>query len=83
MKQPADSLSYLKRHSEIAAELGDADSRCRACSGLALALDSLGMADKALDELSLVQAISEQAGDLLLQSQACRAMVTNTIILPM
>merc|ERR1711916_326520 len=43
---------------------------------MGLAYDSLGMADKALTELNLVQTISEQAGDLLLQSQACKAMGT-------
>jgi hypothetical protein len=73
--RPMDSLAYLRRYSEIAAELGDAESRCRACSRLAFALESLGMADKALEELSLVQAISEQAGDVFLQSQSYKAMV--------
>jgi len=75
LKRASESLPFLRKHSDIAAELGDADARCRSCSSLALALDSLGMSDKALEELSLVQAVSEQAGDLLLQSQACRAMV--------
>ena len=73
--RPMDSLAYLRRYSEMAAELGDAESRCRACSRLAFALESLGIADKALEELSLVQAISEQAGDLFLQSQSYKAMV--------
>lgn len=69
-------MPYLSRFSEISAERSDANARCRACSALAFAYDSLGLADKALDELSLVQTISEQAGDLLLQSQACKAMGT-------
>ena len=56
--------------------IGDAESRCRACSALALALDTLGLADKALVELKLVHSISEQAGDAILQSQACRALGT-------
>ena len=60
----------------ISADLGDAESRCRACSALALALDTLGLADKALVELKLVHSISEQAGDAILQSQACRALGT-------
>jgi hypothetical protein len=74
-KRPMDSVPYLRRYSEVAAELGDAESRCRACSRLAFALESLGITDKALEELSLVQAISEQAGDLLLQAQSYKAMV--------
>ena len=76
LDQPSESVSYLQKFSEISAELGDANARCRACSSLALAYDSLGMADKALTELNLVQTISEQAGDLLLQANACKAMGT-------
>ena len=75
LSKASESLPYLRRYSEIATELGEADSRCKASSALALALDALGMLDKALDELNLVQAISEQAGDLVLQLQACKAMV--------
>ncbi len=48
----------------------------QACSALSLALDSLGLADKALSELTLVHSISEQAGDMMLQAQACRALGT-------
>lgn len=73
---PNESLQYLRQHSQISADLGDAESRCRACSALALALDTLGLADKALVELKLVHSISEQAGDAILQSQACRALGT-------
>jgi len=73
---PTESLPYLRQHSQISADLGDAESRCRACSALALALDTLGLADKALVELKLVHSISEQAGDAILQSQACRALGT-------
>lgn len=76
LQKASDALPYLSRFSELAAELSDANARCRACSSLALVYDTLGLADKALDELSLVQTISEQAGDLLLQSQACKAMGT-------
>ena len=75
LSKASESLPYLRRYSEIATELGEANSRCKASSALALALDALGMLDKALDELNLVQAISEQAGDLVLQLQACKAMV--------
>lgn len=71
-----ESLPYLRQHSQISADLADAESRCRACSALALALDTLGLADKALVELKLVHSISEQAGDAVLQSQACRALGT-------
>lgn len=74
--KPDESLQYLRNHSQISADLGDAESRCRACSALALALDTLGLADKALVELKLVHSISEQAGDAILQSQACRALGT-------
>lgn len=74
--KPDESLPYLRNHSQISADLGDAESRCRACSALALALDTLGLADKALVELKLVHSISEQAGDAILQSQACRALGT-------
>ena len=73
---PQKSIAYLKQQSQIAADLSDAESRCAACSRLALALDQLGQADKALNELTLVHTISEQAGDLHLQSQACRALGT-------
>ena len=71
-----ESLPYLRSQSQIAADLGHAEGRCRACSALSLALDSLGLADKALAELTLVHSISEQAGDMLLQAQACRALGT-------
>mmetsp|Transcript_21238 Transcript_21238/g.29220 ORF Transcript_21238/g.29220 Transcript_21238/m.29220 type:complete len:487 (+) Transcript_21238:23-1483(+) len=71
-----ESLAYLRSQSQIAADLGHAEGRCRACSALSLALDSLGQADKALAELTLVHSISEQAGDMLLQAQACRALGT-------
>jgi tetratricopeptide (TPR) repeat protein len=71
-----ESLQYLRNQSQIAADLGNAEGRCRACSALSLALDSLGLADKALAELTLVHSISEQAGDVLLQAQACRALGT-------
>lgn len=56
--------------------IGDTEARCRACSSLAWALDSLGEDQRALAELSLVHSISEQAGDAYLQSQACRALGT-------
>ena len=55
---------------------GAATLLTRACSALALAFDSLGQADKALAELMLVSTISEQAGDIMLQAQANRALGT-------
>lgn len=70
------SLPFLRQHAQISADQGDAEARCRACSTLAYALDSLGENDKALEELKLVHLISEQAGDMHLQSQACRALGT-------
>ena len=73
---PSASLPYLRNHSQIAAGLGDAEGRCRACSNLAWALDMLGDDDGALAELTLVHSISEQAGDALLQAQACRSLGT-------
>ena len=69
-------IPYLKQQSQLAADLGHAESRCRACSALALAWDKLGQPEKALNELTLVHAISEQAGDAYLQAQACRALGT-------
>lgn len=69
-------ISYLKEQSQLAADLGHPESRCRACSSLALAWDKLGQSEKALNELTLVHAISEQAGDAFLQAQACRALGT-------
>mmetsp|Transcript_14803 Transcript_14803/g.14907 ORF Transcript_14803/g.14907 Transcript_14803/m.14907 type:complete len:447 (+) Transcript_14803:234-1574(+) len=72
----AASLPYLRNHSQIAADLGDAEGRCRACSALAWALDSLGDDESALTELTLVHSISEQAGDTYLQAQACRSLGT-------
>ena len=74
--EAAESIPYLRQQSQIAADSGNAESRCRACSALALAFDALGQADKALVELTLVSSISEQAGDVMLQSQACRALGT-------
>ena len=71
-----NSVSYLRQQSQIAADTSDAESRCRACSSLALAYDMLNQADKALDELKLVHTISEQAGDAALQAQACKALGT-------
>ena len=72
----AGALPYLEQHSEISTNIGDTEARCRACSSLAWALDSLGEDKRALAELSLVHSISEQAGDAYLQSQACRALGT-------
>ena len=72
----AESVPYLRQQSQIAADNGNPESRCRACSALALAFDTLGNADKALAELMLVSTISEQAGDIMLQSQANRALGT-------
>ena len=72
----AGALPYLEQHSEISTNIGDTEARCRACSSLAWALDSLGEDQRALAELSLVHSISEQAGDAYLQSQACRALGT-------
>lgn len=73
---PTLSLPYLRNHSQISADLGDAEGRCRACSALAWALDSLGDENGALEELTLVHSISEQAGDAYLQAQACQALGT-------
>lgn len=72
----AGALPYLEQHSRISTDIGDTEARCRACSSLAWALDSLGEDQRALAELSLVHSISEQAGDSYLQSQACRALGT-------
>jgi tetratricopeptide (TPR) repeat protein len=69
-------IPFLKAQSNLAADLGHPESRCRACSSLALAWDRLNQPEKALNELTLVHAISEQAGDAYLQSQACRALGT-------
>lgn len=74
--EAAGSIPYLRSQSQIAADNGNAESRCRACSCLALAYDSLGKSEQALGELTLVSSISEQAGDALLQAQACRALGT-------
>jgi tetratricopeptide (TPR) repeat protein len=72
----ASALPYLRNFSQIAADLGDAEGRCRASSALAWALDSLGDDNSALKELTLVHSISEQAGDAYLQAQACRSLGT-------
>lgn len=74
--EPQESLPFLRSQSQIAADLGYAEGRCRACSSLSVALDALGLADKALGELTLVHSISEQAGDVHLQAQACKALGT-------
>lgn len=74
--QAEESLPYLQEQSRLAADLGNAEARCKACSSLALALDSLGLSDKALNELTLVNSIAEQSGDSYLQAQACRALGT-------
>mmetsp|Transcript_9013 Transcript_9013/g.14955 ORF Transcript_9013/g.14955 Transcript_9013/m.14955 type:complete len:485 (-) Transcript_9013:727-2181(-) len=70
------SLPYLKQQAQISADLGNAEGRCRACSALALALDSMGQSDKALNELMMVVSISDDVGDSYLQAQACRALGT-------
>lgn len=70
------SLQYLREQAQIAADLGHAEGRCRACSALALALDTLGQSDRALAELMLVHTIAEQAGDSYLQAQVCRSLGT-------
>lgn len=70
------SLPYLRQQSQISADLGNAEGRCRACSSLALALDSMNQSEKALHELNTVMAISEEVGDHYLQAQACRALGT-------
>lgn len=70
------SIPFLKEQSQLAADLGHPESRCRACTSLALAYDQLGYQDKALAELTLVHSISEQAGDIFLQAQACKALGT-------
>lgn len=75
-QEAAGAIPYLRCQSEIAADNGDAESRCSACSSLALAYDALGQPEKALVELTLVSSISEQAGDIILQAQACRALGT-------
>lgn len=69
-----ESLSYLVQQSNITADMGFAEGRCRASSALALAYDQLGKSDKALTELTLVHDISEQDGDILLQSKASKEL---------
>lgn len=76
MGQVQESIPFLKEQSQITWDLGDPAGRCRACSSLAYAYDSLGLSDKALNELNLVNSISEQSNDTLLQSQACKALGT-------
>lgn len=70
------SIPYLMQQSQITADMGFAEGRCRACSSLAFAYDTLNKPDKALSELALVHSISEQAGDMLLQAHACRSLGT-------
>ena len=72
----AKSIIYLTEQCQIAQEMGNAEGKCNACSGLALAYDLLGQGEKALVQLSAVHSISEQTGDLMLQSKACRALGT-------
>lgn len=74
--EPQRSLPYLRQQSQISADLGNAEGRCRACSALALALDSMGQSEKALGELMLVVSISDEVGDSYLQAKACRALGT-------
>ena len=69
-------VPYLRQQSQISADLGNAEGRCRACSSLALALDSMSQPDKALAELNTVMTISEEVGDHYLQAQACRSLGT-------
>jgi tetratricopeptide (TPR) repeat protein len=71
-----ECIPYLRNQSQLAADLGNPEARCRACSALALAFDLLGQPDKALTELQLVHTISEQSGDAYLQAHACRALGT-------
>jgi tetratricopeptide (TPR) repeat protein len=74
--QITESIPHLKIQSQLAADLGNPEARCRACSALALAYELLGQAEKALTELQLVHTVSEQSGDQYLQAQACRALGT-------
>lgn len=74
--QIQESIPHLKLQSQLAADLGNPEARCRACSALALAYELLGQQDKALTELQLVHTVSEQSGDSYLQAQACRALGT-------
>lgn len=74
--QVNESIPHLKIQSQLAADLGNPEARCRACSALALAYELLGQPDKALTELQLVHTVSEQSGDQFLQAQACRALGT-------
>jgi tetratricopeptide (TPR) repeat protein len=75
-KQAQEALPYLREYSQISADMGSAEGRCKACSALAIALDTLGQSDKALIELKVVQTTSEQSGDVILQAQASRALGT-------
>lgn len=68
------SLYFLRQQSQLSADLGNAEGRCRACSALALALDSMGQSEKALHELQMVVSVSDQVGDAYLQAQACRGL---------
>ena len=72
----AKSVIYFQEQCHIAQEMGNLEEKCNACSGLALAYDLLGQGEKALVQLSTVHFISEQTGDSILQSKACRALGT-------
>jgi tetratricopeptide (TPR) repeat protein len=69
-----DGLPYLIQQAQLAADLGHPDARCRASSSLAYAYDTLNNSEKAIQELTLVHTISEQDGDMLLQSKANREL---------
>eukprot|EP01035_Chromulina_nebulosa_P018530 gene18530-24249_t len=69
-----ESLPYLSRQAELAADMGFSEGRCKASSALALAYDRLNRSEKALAELNLVHTISEQEGDIHLQAKSSKAL---------
>ena len=54
--------------------IGSTDGKCRSSGLLAIAYDALNRTEDALVELEQVQIMSEQAGDMLLQMQAYKAL---------
>jgi tetratricopeptide (TPR) repeat protein len=74
--QAKESISFLQQQKGLSADMGFAEGRCRACSSLAQAYDLLNKPEKALQELTLVHTISEQAGDVTLQCEAAKALGT-------
>ena len=76
LNQPNESIRYLRSQYSITKELGDLQGQCKATSILALALESLGQPQEALEQLTTFANLADQINDAALQSQAQSSLGT-------